>query len=194
MVSREDLIQKRVTVYLSGLRSENTRIASQKVINFLLTKYQEQMDKRKDTHEWSGGWVRSGNIFSELRNDIPNSNTLTRVLNGLVESNLIERRDCQRIKGKPGKAPVFYRVPTVYDPILFNSHEFLIKAYKKCLAQTQDCMTSELAATMIFREYTGKDLKPLLKNKIKEIKEGQADLNNLEKIAAISETDPCESL
>lgn len=115
--SEEEVIEK-VTKYLTSVKSENTRVGARQIVEFLIKKWDEP---------GSEGWTRSGEIFNALRDHITNPNTLTRILMNLVKAEIIDRQPCPRMKGRSGKAPVFYRVPEKYSPLLFCSRDELIK-------------------------------------------------------------------
>ena len=127
--------QEKVTSFFNGLESEKTRDGARIIVMWLNDQRKKQWEERVSDNEWNEGWVRSGEIFSALHNTFTKSNTLIRLLSGLTAATIIERKDCARVKGWPGKPPVFYRVTEYYDPILFLSRGDLLillqQAYDK---------------------------------------------------------------
>jgi hypothetical protein len=167
----EEEAMEKVTAYLSSVKSDKTRDGAKEIVEFLLKKRDEQR---------GGGWTRSGEIYKALHDHIPNPNTLTRLLKDLVEAKIIDRRNCQRVKGRAGKAPVFYQVPQEYNPWLFYSRDELIRKsweYHIQFVECHDLMTAVgMASDVILkkhpdiREKLDKETKANMK-KIKKAKE-----------------------
>jgi hypothetical protein len=191
--SYEGQVRDKVNRYVSTLRSENTRKLARLVIDFLIKKRQEHWSiaVSERTNEWKGGWVRSSEIFNELGG---NPYTTTRLLRDLTKADIIHREECSRVKGRPGKNPVFYRVPDIYDPLLFKTREELIAQIRKDTESWITMTTRYAVATEIFKEKTGKDLTPLVKQYLKKTKEGNAEILQVLREGGIKEIDPCKKL
>ena len=194
--SHDAQVQQRVTDFLSTLRSENTRALTRQIVEFLIKKRKEQWDtKRDDQGEWFGGWTRSGEIFTEMKNKNPNPFTITRLLRDLTTARIIERRECSRVKGKPGKKPVFYRVPGYYNPLHFSSREELLAIIDDQAKKFEKFGLMYRLAQKIFEEETdGKDIIPLVKTRL--VKEENEIKAHIEEILdkGYRELDPCKSL
>lgn len=194
--SDEGQVEEKVTLFLSTLRSENTRTLARQIVDFLVKKKREQWEGRDDErHEWGCGWIRSSEIFSEMKN--PNPYTTTRLLRDLTEAKIIERWECSRVKGQPGKKPVFYRVPIIYDPLHFFSREELLNSIRenqKKIYELDRYARMYLLALEIFREFTGKNLEPLVIAKMEE-KEKRTEAIITKIIGeSYKDSNPCKSL
>jgi len=177
----EEDVNSKVMLFISRLRSENTRNGAKTIINLLLQARKEDFP----------GWVKSSDIFSALK---LNPATTTRLLNDLNKANVIIKHSCPKVEGQRGSPRVFYRVPEYYDPNQFLSREELIQRlneYHKLLSQSID---REQACQYLFKQFTGQDPQPLIKEVIKEMEKEKE-----EQFKKISETgikipDPCKSL
>jgi len=156
-------------------------------------KIRESQEKsRIIPNEWQGGWVRASDIFNEIQNQ--NARTVTRLLIDLSQKKIIERKECQRIKGHRGKPPVFYRVPDYYDPLLFLTREELlqrIQEYHKWLSQSLD---REQACKHLFTQHTGKDPQPLIKEVLETMKKEKEERFKEISEKIVNVIDPCKSL
>lgn len=176
-----DAGMEKITEYLSSVKSDKTRAGAKEIVEFLL--------KKRDEHEGEG-WIRSGEIYKTLRDHIPNPNTLTRLLKDLVKAEIIDRQDCPRVKGRAGKAPVFYRVPQGYNPCLFYSRDELIKQFvdlKDQVTAYKYTVSHELKDHPDIHEKFDESYKANLK-KIKKTKEIYAFLSDW------ARQNPCKSL
>ncbi len=136
----ETNVNSRATLFISGLRSENTRSVAKKIITQLLDNFPQ--------------WVRSSKLFNELSGTNPA--TVTRLLQEMTKQHIIKRKLCDQVKGRAGKAPVFYRIPYHYDPELFLSREELIGVIYHYRAESVHLMTYEAAVKSVIEKKTEK--------------------------------------
>ena len=176
-------MQEKVTSFIAKLRSENTRNIARQIVEFLL----KRLDYNDDG---SNGWTRSWEIFNEMKNTNPNPYTITRLLRDLTAAGIIERHECSRIRGRPGKKPVFYRVPSSFNSDIFDSREELLARLKSAHESIKYFSGNLELAHAIYTEETGKDLRPLIQARIKEKIIQQAS----EQKKVVEEPDPCKSL
>jgi hypothetical protein len=186
------MVNDRVTEFLSQLRSENTRELVRQIVAFLLEKRKEHWENAAESGKWLVGWTRSSEIFKAI--DAQNPFTVTRLLHKLSEANIIDRRECTRVKGQPGKKPVFYKLPAYYDPVSFESREVLLKRIKNLQHSWVNVRMHYSIAKSIFEERTREPLDPLVKVRFDQWVKKQDKRKKEMPGGEIKELDPCNHL
>lgn len=192
MPTYEEMVLEKVNAYLEETRSQNIRNLTRQIVGFLVEKRKEAWQEITEDSKWSTGWTRSGTIFDKFKDEHPR--TITRLLQKLSESGIIERKDCSRVKGQPGKSPVFYRVPVYYNPVYFKTREELIQSIETTNENLVENTLRYGELIQLYREKTGEDPKPIIKERVIKLKAAIAENNKKLENAGIKEINPCETL
>jgi len=177
----EDRVNSNILLFISQLRSENTKEGAKEIIQILL-------DSRN--REWPG-WVRSSEIFNAL--DL-NPSTTTRLLTAMDEAGVIIKRACDKVPGQRGSPRVFYRLPEYYDPNLFKSREELIQV----IDQYNIWLSEALERCNIYREILAErarglgDPEKLIKERLPLYRARKEKLLKEIKGSGLEIPDPCE--
>jgi hypothetical protein len=161
----------RIEKYKSKLRGKNTSKIVDDIIRYLCEKRSNDVDSFKAGKiedfgsnvlkwggEWGGGWCRWNEIFKEPFISPPKSpNTISRILDDLVEAGLVIKKRCQRFKEKGGSRPTFYRIADDIDPLELMTEEALIAEVHKERNSLQLFNENYAIAGEMYRELTGKD-------------------------------------
>lgn len=183
----------RLTDFINGLRSETTREGARKIIEYLIKERIKQKKDQEQTSEWGGGWIRASNIFRDMQGGFKNVNSLVRLLNDLSAAEIIERRQCPRVTGLPGKSPVFYRVPENYDPLCLVSRGELIRRIYICKGFLKnERFESEAILRVLKKERSDEEIREILAEERRNMRrEGYFSRQEHEKF---EEPDPCKSI
>ena len=190
--NKEEATEK-ITIFLSTLRSENTRKVARQIIEYLFKRREEQLESRENRKIWQGGWIRASEIFITITDQNPR--TISRMLVDLSQNGLIERKECNRLKGHPGKPPVFYRAPLLYSPRLLLPREELLKEIEEYQEELLEVKEKCRAAYSILKEIIGKEEADIqIETRIMQFKEKYAEFDKLKEELSLKEKDPCKSL
>jgi len=188
-------VQDKINKFLSETRSENTRRIAKEIVTFLIE--MRKFESQSKPGVWKYGWTRSSVIFKEF--SIEHPRTITRMLENLHKSGIIEYRKCDRVKGQPGNAPVFYRVPGFYPSNLFDTREELINIIGHMRTQAATDEENIAIARAILKDKYGEDLDQIIASTKgsgavgEEVVYDSPSLKVTHK-RVIKELDPCTSL
>lgn len=123
---QNELLQK----FLKSRKSEETK----KYVRYIIDYLQGPPD---DKGKYTLRWVQSRDFVTAMvgGGKIPNTSTFYKLLKDLKKERLIESKPGQKEISKPGRPPVFYRVPVYYPSVWFMSHEELIKEVLRLKSQ-----------------------------------------------------------
>lgn len=118
-----------VEKYLENRRGEKTTPYTRAIIDCLSKRFDD--DSQADVNKDDVGWVVCSQILEEVRLKCPDiaDSTFYRILGELVENHLIVQKKSKpgkRVKPyRPGKPPVYYRVPILHARVYFETREEL---------------------------------------------------------------------
>jgi len=120
--TREERQNEFLQKFLKSRKSEETKKYVQIIMNYL-------SEQRGEQNKKISRWVQSRDFIVAMVDSgkIPNSSTFYKLLKDLVDAGLIERKKGLNKKSKPGRPPVFYRVPVYYPSIWFMSRDEMMK-------------------------------------------------------------------
>lgn len=124
---REERENEILQKFLKSRKSEETKKYVQIIISYL-------SEQRGEHNKKIPRWVQSRDFIVAMVDGgkIPNGSTFYKLLKDLVDAGLIERKKGLNKTPKPGRPPVFYRVPVYYPRIWFLSRDELIKDLVDC--------------------------------------------------------------
>ncbi len=161
------LQNKLLQEFLKSRKSEETRKYVRVILDYL--------SKEKKNIE-TQGWVQSKDLVSALVGEegIPNSSTFYKLVKDLESAHLIERRKGKKEIPRPGRPPIYYRVPLAYVSIWFLTKDEIIQEWDKTLEIFYNVASQRNVALVLLmdcRKKEGDDLQQLYKEIKKEVKE-----------------------
>jgi hypothetical protein len=152
--TRWNIERETVELFLKSRKNDETRDYTRGIIAYLSDQFDQDFKKSGDLE--TAGWVRTKDLIKKVT-IIPNQSTFFQLLKNLVEAKMIEKKSeyIPKLATKPGKKPVYYRVPYVYNKEMlrtFQTKESLVEELNEAYAKIVDIGYRLEAATQLLRQ------------------------------------------